>query len=87
MGQDGGTHEEHFVRFKFLTDQTSIPTFVNDFKSILKDTAQKNLYAEIDGILWNNWDIIGLNDIAPRDEYQGYKLTIYKLTTKSTRKI
>ena len=34
-GQVGGTHEDHFVRYKFQTDQTCIPYFVNDFKSLL----------------------------------------------------
>lgn len=35
-GQVGGTHEDHFVKFKFHTDQTCIPPFVQDFKSLLK---------------------------------------------------
>lgn len=35
-GQVGGTHEDHFVKFKFQTDQTCIPPFVQDFKSLLK---------------------------------------------------
>jgi len=34
-GQVGGTHEDHFVKFKFKTDQTCIPPFVQDFKSLL----------------------------------------------------
>jgi hypothetical protein len=35
MGQVGGTHEDHLVRFKFQTDQTCINSFVDDFKSLL----------------------------------------------------
>jgi hypothetical protein len=35
-GQVGGTHEDHIVKFKFQTDQTCIPAFVQDFKSLLK---------------------------------------------------
>lgn len=35
-GQVGGTHENHFVKFKFQTDQTCIPSFVQDLKSLLK---------------------------------------------------
>jgi hypothetical protein len=27
---------------------------------------------EIDKILWEDWDPIGVNDIAPRDEYRSY---------------
>lgn len=34
-GQVGGTHEEHFVKYKFQTDQTCIPYFVKDFKCLL----------------------------------------------------
>lgn len=34
-GQIGGTHEDHFVKFKFQTDQTCISSFVEDFKSLL----------------------------------------------------
>ena len=33
-GQVGGTHEDHFVKFKFQTDQTCIPFFVQDFKTL-----------------------------------------------------
>ena len=36
-GQVGGSHEDHFVRFKFQTDQTCIPLFVQDFNSLLKN--------------------------------------------------
>ena len=35
-GQVGGTHEDNFVKFKFKTDQTCIPDFVQDFKNLLK---------------------------------------------------
>jgi hypothetical protein len=34
-GQVGGTHEDHFVKFRFRTDQTCIPEFVQDFKFLL----------------------------------------------------
>ena len=37
MGQVGGTHEDHFVKFKFQTDQTVIPLFVQDFKLLLEN--------------------------------------------------
>jgi len=36
IGQVGGTHEDHFVKFKFQTDQTCIPQFVQDFNVLLK---------------------------------------------------
>jgi hypothetical protein len=34
-GQVGGSHEDHFVKFEFWTDQTCIPQFVDDFKKLL----------------------------------------------------
>lgn len=34
-GQVGGSHEDHFVKFEFQTDQTCIPQFVDDFKKLL----------------------------------------------------
>ena len=35
IGQVGGTHEDHFMEFKFQTDQTCIHSFVEDFKSLM----------------------------------------------------
>lgn len=42
-GQVGGTHEDHFMKFKFQTDQTSIPAFVQDFNTLINinDTKTK----------------------------------------------
>jgi hypothetical protein len=37
------------------------------------------LYKKIDDILWFDWDPIGINDIAPRDEYRGYVSEIFEL--------
>ncbi|WP_319500622.1 hypothetical protein [uncultured Draconibacterium sp.] len=34
-------------------------------------------YRITDEILWNDWDPIGINDSAPRDEYQGYVPQIF----------
>ncbi|MFZ1702937.1 MAG: hypothetical protein WAT79_01250 [Saprospiraceae bacterium] len=42
----------------------------------------KKLYQEIDEILWNDWDPIGINDVAPRDEYQTYTPLIFSLKRK-----
>lgn len=36
-GQVGGTHEDHYVKFKFQTDQTCISQFVQDFYTLLKN--------------------------------------------------
>lgn len=35
-GQVGGTHEDHFLKFKFQTDQTCIPELIKDFYALLK---------------------------------------------------
>lgn len=40
---------------------------------------QKNIYKNIDEILWTDWDPIGINDLAPRDEYQSYTPEIFQL--------
>ncbi len=37
------------------------------------------LYKKIDDILWFDWDPIGVNDFAPRDEYQNYVPQIFGL--------
>jgi hypothetical protein len=42
-------------------------------------TEQTEIYKSIDEILWNDWDPIGVNDSAPRDEYQSYTTAIFRL--------
>ena len=46
-----------------------------------------NLYQQIDQILWEYWDPIGINDDAPRDEYQGYTPHIFSLTIHGADKV
>jgi len=46
----------------------------------------QDLYQKIDEILWDEWDPIGVNDTASRDEYQGYTPTIFNLIKKKTDK-
>jgi hypothetical protein len=41
-GQVGGTHEDHFVRYAFQTDQTCIPYLINDFKRLMNYKDNKN---------------------------------------------
>ena len=36
-GQVGGSHEDHFLRFKFSSDHTCLLPFVADFKTLLND--------------------------------------------------
>lgn len=78
-GQVGGSHEDHYLKFKFQTDQTCIEPFVTDFHKLLKNEEPTSLYGAIDLILWNDWDPIGINDFAPRDEYQSYVPEIFGL--------
>lgn|GEM_PF-997020 len=80
-GQVGGSHEENYLKFSFQIDQTCIDPLLTDFYRLLKTEEPTNLYEAVDLILWNDWDPIGINDIAPRDEYQGYTPTIFKLKT------
>jgi hypothetical protein len=49
------------------------------FKDNLTAAKDFLIYKKIDDILWFDWDPIGINDIAPRDEYQGYVPEIYGL--------
>lgn len=42
-------------------------------------TEHKALYKVVGEILWNDWDPIGVNDVAPRDEYQGYVPEIFSM--------
>ena len=46
-----------------------------------------NLYLQIDQILWEDWDPIGINDYAPRDEYQSYTPIILKLVKSKSDSI
>lgn len=40
---------------------------------------------EIDKILWNDWDPIGINDCAPRDEYQSYVPEILNMVLENRK--
>ncbi|MDY3530303.1 hypothetical protein PG593_11035 [Riemerella anatipestifer] len=49
------------------------------FKDNLTVAKDFLLYKKIDDILWFDWDPIGINDFAPRDEYQSYVSEIFGL--------
>jgi hypothetical protein len=42
------------------------------------------IYQQIDDVLWYDWDPIGINDMAPRDEYQSYTPQIFNLVKSDT---
>lgn len=44
------------------------------------------LYKKIDDILWFDWDPIGVNDTAPRDEYQSYVPEVFELAKSKAEK-
>lgn len=52
---------------------------IRKFKYKLTTANDFSLYKRIDDILWFDWDPIGINDIAPRDEYQSYVPEIFGL--------
>ena len=49
------------------------------FKNNLTAAKDFLLYKKIDDILWFDWDPIGVNGFAPRDEYQSYIPEIFRL--------
>lgn len=53
------------------------------FKDNLTAAKDFLLYKKIDDILWFDWDPIGINNIAPRDEYQSYVPEIFGLVKAS----
>lgn len=51
----------------------------NKFQDNLTTAKDFLLYKKIDDILWFDWDPIGVKDLSPRDEYQGYVPEIFGL--------
>ncbi|MCE3279336.1 MAG: hypothetical protein K0S44_1527 [Bacteroidetes bacterium] len=46
---------------------------------------QKELYKNIDDILWKEWDPLGINDIEEADdEYKGYTPQIFSLKVQGS---
>ena len=44
----------------------------------------KKLWKQVDEILWEDWDPIGINDCAPRDEYENYVPSVVKLVLEKS---
>jgi hypothetical protein len=44
------------------------------------------IYKKIDDILWFDWDPIGVNEFAPRDEYQSYVPEVFRLRKSNANK-
>ena len=48
---------------------------------------KREIFNKIDKILWNDWNPIEINKMAPRDEYRGYVLEIYKMVQENKTEI
>lgn len=57
-----------------------------NLKTDLSRAREILLYQQIEDILWYDWDPIGINDMATRDEYQSYTPQIFELVKSSTDK-
>ena len=80
---------EHFDDTRLEEEVKSVILLLSRNKK-LKDnlSAAKDflLYKKIDDILWLDWDPIGVNDMAPRDEYQSYVPEILRLIKSKAEK-
>jgi len=56
-------------------------------KKNIKAAKDLIIQKKIDDILWNDWDPIGINDVAPRDEYSGYVVNIFNLKKEGADRI
>ena len=76
---------------KYISQEVKDTVLIfNENKAVKKDIkAAKDLITQkkIDDILWNDWDPIGINDVAPRDEYTGYVTSIFNLKKEGADRI
>lgn len=73
---------EHFDDNRLEEEVRSTILIFNRHKKFKKELVTSKdllLYKKIDDILWYDWDPIGINDLAPRDEYQDYVPEIFRL--------
>ncbi|MGB3181147.1 MAG: hypothetical protein WBB45_07135 [Cyclobacteriaceae bacterium] len=56
------------------------------FKKDIQAASDFLLYKRIDNILWLDWDPIGVNDYAPRDEYQSYVPQLFRLKKQNAKR-
>lgn len=71
------------MRVKTEEDIKRLSTYlfghVKRFKHDLITEKDLKLYIKIDNILWFDWDPLGLNNDAPRSEYQSYTPIIFDI--------
>lgn len=51
-----------------------------------REQRAKDIMKDIHDVLWNDWDPIGINDVAPEDEYDSYIGGIYRLLASKCTK-
>ena len=82
---------EHFDDNRLEVEVKSVILLFNrnkKFKNNLTLAKDFGLYKKIDDVLWFDWDPIGVNDVAPRDEYQSYVPEIFNLVkAKENRQV
>jgi hypothetical protein len=79
---DAMTKYYEFMNWGIYETEFEIDKVPYDLQA-LKNRAKIRL--EIDGILWNDWDPIAVNDCAPRDKYQSYiPRILYMVINEST---
>ena len=44
-----------------------------------REQIAEDIMKHIHDVLWNEWDPIGVNDAAPKDEYDSYISGVYRL--------
>ena len=44
-----------------------------------REQQAKTIMKQIHEVLWNDWDPIGINEVAPEDEYDSYIGAVYHL--------
>lgn len=80
---------EHFDNATLVEEVKSAILLLNRSKRFRDDLTTAHdflLFKRIDDILWFDWDPIGVNDIAPRDEYQSYVPEIFRLLKSNVDK-
>ncbi|PNW24848.1 hypothetical protein [Formosa algae] len=66
---------------EFLNEEVKTTILIFNRNKGVNNKNAKDLiiYKKLDDILWNDWDPIGINNSASRDEYSGYVTGIFKL--------
>ncbi len=78
------TTADYYGGRPLLDETTNLFWLLSRFRNLKSEIKSANNFktlCRIDKLLWKKWDPIGINHIAPRDEYQSYTPAIFKLKT------